>query len=211
MRCKSCWKAPLLVFGLVSGLNPGSGAFADALGTPRATVEAFHKNLADVMNRAPELGAKGRHDAVSQAIGDTFDIRVMARTVTRPHWESATQEQRARLVAASHRMMAATVAALFGHQERATFSILRERTTNGRVVLVDAQVNRPAKKPMAVTYVAAPSERRWWLIDVVFDHGISELATRRSEYQGLLASGGIEKLIDALEQQAERVLSKQSQ
>jgi phospholipid transport system substrate-binding protein len=193
----SCWKAPLLVLGFVAVFNPAGEAFADALGTPRATVEAFQESLADVMNRAPELGAKGRHDALSQAIGATFDIKVMARTVTRPHWESATQEQRARLVAASHRMMAATVAALFGHQERATFSILRERKTNGRVVLVDAQVNRPAKKPMAVTYVAAPSERRWRLVDVVFDHGISELATRKSEYRGLLASGGIEKLIVA--------------
>jgi hypothetical protein len=46
-------------------------------------------------------------------------------------------------------------------------------------------------------------------IDVVFDHGISELATRQSEYQGLLASGGIKKLIDALEHQAERMLPRQ--
>ncbi|MPY68612.1 MAG: hypothetical protein GEU92_00845 [Alphaproteobacteria bacterium] len=209
MTYKSCWRAPLLALGLVVVFNPGSGAFADGLGTPRATVEAFQESLADVMKRAHELGAKGRHDALSPVIGNTFDIEVMARTVTRPHWERATQEQRTRLVKASHRMMAATVAALFGHQEGATFSVLRERTTNGRVVLVDAHINQPEKKPIAVTYVAAPKERRWWLIDVVFDHGISELATRRSEYQGLLASGGIEKLIDALEQQADRVLPRQ--
>ena len=209
MACKRDWRAPLLVFGLLSMFYPGSGAYADSLATPRATVQAFQKSLVDVMKRAHELGAKERHDVLSPIIGNTFDIEVMARTMTRPHWESATQEQRARLVKSSRRIMVATVAAFLVHQREVTFSVLRERTTDGRLVLVDAQINQPEKTPIAITYVAAPNEGRWWLIDVIIGNGISELATRTAEYQGPLSSGGTEDLIDALEQKVDGLPGQQ--
>lgn len=208
MACKRDWRAPLLVLWLVSMFCSANGADADSLGTPRATVEAFQKSLLDVMKRAHELGVDGRYDALSPIIGNTFDIEVMARTMTRPYWESATQEQRARLVKSSRRIMVATVAAFLAHQRGVTFSVLRERTTDGRLVLVDAQINQPEKTPIAVTYVAAPKEGRWWLIDVIIGNGISELATRKAEYQGPLSSGGAENLIDALEQQVDGVLPR---
>jgi len=211
MACKRDWRAPLLVLGLVSMLYPGSGAYADSPGTPRATVQAFQKGLVDLMKRAHELGAKERHDALSPIIGNTFDIEVMARTMTRPYWESATQEQRARLVKSSRQMMVATVAAFLLHQREVTFSVLRERTTAGRLVLVDAQISQPGKTPVAITYVAAPKEGRWWLIDVIIGNGISELATRKAEYQGPLSSGGTENLIDVLEQQVYGVRPKQQE
>ncbi|MGZ9067533.1 MAG: ABC transporter substrate-binding protein, partial [Burkholderiales bacterium] len=69
-------------------------------------------------------------------------------------------------------------------------------------VFVDTQLNRTDGPPVAITYVMAERDGTWRTIDVLLDKSISELAVRRSEYNQILRSGGIEALSQTLREKA---------
>jgi phospholipid transport system substrate-binding protein len=46
----------------------------------------------------------------------------------------------------------------------------------------------------------------WKVVDVYLAGSISELATRRSEFSGILDAGGPARLVDTLKQQADKLL-----
>jgi len=51
------------------------------------------------------------------------------------------------------------------------------------------------------------SAGEWQVIDILLEAGISELATRRSEYRAILKNGGMTELAAVLEQKALNLIS----
>ena len=131
----------------------------------------------------------------------------MIATASGPYWRAASADQRKRLIEAFRKMSVSSVATLFEGYDGESFRVLRERETQGRTVLVDTEIVRTDDDPIGITYVTAEIKGRWWVLDVIVDGGISELKTRRSEYLKLLKEGGPEKLIAALEAQADHLIT----
>lgn len=178
-------------------------------GTASAVVRAFQDSLLGVMQNAKELGVKGRSDSLAPIIEKTFHLPVMISTASGPFWRAATPDQRKRLIEAFRKMSVSSVATLFDDYGGETFRVVRERDTEGPTVLVDTEIVRKNDDPIDISYVAAEIKGRWWIIDVIVGGGISEVTVRRSEYLALLKAGGPEKLIDALEAQAHRLITGQ--
>lgn len=183
---------------------PTAGSAGDA----SAVVRSFQAVLLDAMRQAKALGVKGRYEKLGPAIEAAFHLPLMAATASAPYWHDGTAAQRSRLLAAFHRMSASTVATLFDDYGGETFRIVRERETAGPTVLVDTQVVRPEDDPIDITYVAARLRDRWWIIDLVVGGGISEVRVRRNEYARFLSEGGLDRLTQALDEQADRLLSR---
>jgi phospholipid transport system substrate-binding protein len=171
------------------------------------TVSAFQQSLVAVMQNAKELGVKGRFDSLAPIIEKTFYLPVMISTASGHFWRAGTAEQRKRLLAAFRRMSVSSVATLFDGYDGETFRVVRERKTNGPTVLVDTEIGRKNDDPVEISYVSVNLRGRWWIIDVIVGGGISEVTVRRSEYLAILKDGGHEKLIAALEAQADRLLA----
>lgn len=170
-------------------------------------VQAFQAVLLDTMKNARTLGVKGRYEKVGPAIRQAFHLPLMAATASAPFWRAGTEQQRERLLAAFHRMSASTVATLFDDYGGETFRIVRERNPDGPTVLVDTQILRPSDDPVDITYVAAKLGGRWWLIDIIVGGGISEVRVRRNEYAAFLREGGLNRLAQALDGRADRLLA----
>lgn len=181
---------------------------ACSAGQASAVVQSFQAVLLDAMQQAKALGVKGRYDKLGPAIEAAFHLPLMAATASAPYWHDGTAAQRSRLLAAFHRMSASTVATLFDDYGGETFRVVRERKTAGPTVMVDTQVVRPEDDPIDITYVAARLRDRWWIIDLVVGGGISEVRVRRSEYARFLREGGLDRLTQALEEQADHLLSQ---
>jgi phospholipid transport system substrate-binding protein len=201
-RSKRAFTA-LLVLAVVSMTAGASAQEPDA----RAVVAEFQNGLLGVMKDAKALGVNGRFDRLLPVIDKAFGLPVMVATVTAPYWRSASAAQQAKLLAAFRRMSVASTATLFDDYGGETFRIVGERKGRGPTELVDTQIVLTRDDPVDVTYVAAKIRDRWRIIDIVVDKGISELATRRSDYQNLLREGGIDRLTAALEQKADNLLA----
>jgi len=61
-------------------------------------------------------------------------------------------------------------------------------------------------EPVALNYLLRGSGDSWKVVDVYLSGTISELATRRSEFEGILKSGGPSALIQRLRQQSDKLM-----
>ena len=194
--------------------------------TPRQIVEEFQASLLAVMKEAKSLGFKGRYERLAPAIERAFDMPLMVRIAIGSYWNLTTAEQRARLAAAFKRMSVSTLAtfvrlaAAFKRMSVSTlatfvtgysgehFETIDEGPSRQSVYSVKTRIVDPDGSYVTITYIAKRNADAWFLIDVVVDDGISELAVRQSEYRLILKKKGIEGLIRSLNAKADQLMSR---
>ena len=171
-------------------------------------VQNFQSGLLSVMKDAKKLGVKGRYDRLEPIITNTFHLPLMAGLSAGTHWQTASRDQRNRLVEAFTGMSIATLATLFDGYSGEEFIVQGEREGPQGITFVDTALKIPGRdSDVAISYVARKSEGQWRLIDVIVDGGISELKVRISEYRQTLNQGGIEGLINLLRNKVSDLLS----
>lgn len=171
-------------------------------------VAAFQASLIGVMKEAKELGVSGRYQRLEPVIKSAFNLPLMAGLAAGPHWQTASADQRQRLVMAFGRMSVATLSTLFSGYSGEVFTVQNERPGPQNIIFVDTKLFVPGRgSDVEISYVARMADGKWGLIDVIIDGGISELKVRISEYSQTLQKGGIEALIMLLNTKADELLA----
>lgn len=193
----------------------GAGLVAASIGTSAeespttgiaAPIRAFYDALLDVMKRAKTLGIKGRYDALAPVVEATFDLPAMTRIAVGPRWTSLPKDVQSALVDAFGRMTIATYASRFDGFSGERFEVDPTVESRGAGSIVHTRIVQPKGDPVALDYLMRKSADRWKAVDVYLTGTISELATRRSEFNSILDSGGPQALIQLLRRQTERML-----
>lgn len=194
-------RRPLLfAMPLALALTPATPAFAQT--TPTATVEAFHARLLEVMRNARTLGARGREQRLRPAMEAAFNLPAMARIAIGPAWSGLPAAEQQALVRAFGDWSIANYAKQFDGHGGESFSTLGESTLASGDRLVRTQLNRPDDTPVALSYLLRGGDGSqggtWRIVDIYLAGTISELASRRAEFTGLLREGGPERLLAEL-------------
>lgn len=193
----------------------GAGVVAASIGTSAeespttgiaAPIRAFYDALLDVMKRAKTLGIKGRYDALAPVVEATFDLPAMTRIAVGPRWTSLPKDVQSALVDAFGRMTIATYASRFDGYSGERFEVDPTVESRGTGSIVHTRIVQPKGDPVTLNYLMRKSADRWKAVDVYLTGTISELATRRSEFNSILDSGGPQALIQSLRRQTERML-----
>ena len=171
-------------------------------------VTEFQAGLLSTMKVAETIDVQARYTMLEPTIINTFHLSLMAGLSAGQHWQTATENQRERLVDGFSRMSVATLATLFDGYSGQSFSVTGERSGPQGITFVDTTLKSPGEdSDIIITYVARQFGTKWRLIDVIVDGGISELKVRISEYRLTLNTGGIEALITLLNNKADYLLS----
>lgn len=176
--------------------------------SPTELIGEFHSALLEVMKEAKTTGIQQRFKKLEPTIEHSFYLALMIRVASGNHWKNIPEQKRAQLIAAFGRMSVGTYASRFDGYSGESFKTLGERAGPGGTVLVKSQILRPGKSPVDLTYVTKKFGDEWRIVDVLLDNGISELAVRRSEYHRILASGGVDRLIQALNEKTDDLISR---
>jgi phospholipid transport system substrate-binding protein len=171
-----------------------------------ASIRKFYDALLDVMKRAKTLGVRGRYDALAPVIGATFDLPAMTRIAVGPRWTSIPKEQQSALVDAFSRMTIATYATRFDGYSGERFEVDPAVDTRGTGSIVHTQIIQSKGEPVTLNYLMRKSGGAWKAVDVSLPGTISEIATRRSEFNSILDAGGPPALIGSLRQQTDRMM-----
>ena len=175
---------------------------------PSKIVTAFHKVLLSSMKSAKTLGLKGRYKKIAPRIAQSFHFPLMTQVSAGSYWRKASKEQGEKLIAAFTHISISTYASQFDGFTGQSFVIKSERVGPQKTILVRTQIIVPASKPIDISYVTKKIKGQWRIIDVLLNNGISELAVRRSEFRQILSTGGIDKLIMALNAKADQLLNE---
>jgi phospholipid transport system substrate-binding protein len=171
----------------------------------RAPVSRFYDALLDVMKRAKALGFRGRYDVLAPVISTSFDLPAMTRIAVGPKWTSIPAAEQKELVDAFGRMTISTYASRFDGYSGEKFEIDPSVESRAGGSVVHTRIVQSNGEPVTLNYLVRKSGGAWKIVDVYLTGTISELATRRSEFAGILDSGGPPALIASLRNQTERL------
>ena len=193
-----------MAFGLALGL--ASPAFAQSA-DPVAPVRALSDGLLTIMKSGKTLGFRGRMDRIAPVVDRTFDLPLLTRLTIGPAWTKTAPADQAALLASFRKMTIARYAGNFSDHDGQTFVIEPKAEARGPDRLVRTKLTPTKGTPVAFDYRLRQGSGGWRIIDVFFQSSISQLATQRSDFARIIASGGAKALIahlDALAAKAER-------
>ncbi len=176
--------------------------------TPSEVIRQFDDTLLDVMRNAKALQFKGRYDKLAPKIESTFNLPFMIQIASGTKWKAASDDERTQLTQAFRRVSIGTYAQRFDDFSGESFKILGEQDGPTSTKLVSTEIDRPGKDAVPITYVLRRFGDDWRVIDVILVGGISELATRRSEYTAILNDKGPAGLITALDTKADQIIPR---
>lgn len=188
---------PVFFLASLLAVCPASPRAAE---TPTATVERLNAVLLETMKSAADLGYQGRYDRLAPVLKEIFDFPTMARIVLGTHWSSIGKRQQSDFIEAFADYSVAVFASRFDGYDGERFEILGEQPARRGAVLVQNQIVKSDGEAIAINYLTRPAEAgdNWQVVDTILGGAYSELATRRSEYDGIVKKTGIGSLIDAL-------------
>jgi phospholipid transport system substrate-binding protein len=189
----------LLLAACLAVLSPGSQG-AQAAETPRATVERLNAALLDAMRNAETLGYQGRYEKLAPLLRESFDFPAMARVIVGSHWNAISTDQQKAFTEAFSDYSIGVFADRFDGYDGERFEVLGEQPARRGAVLVENRILRSDGDPVAINYLTRPENdgANWRIVDTILGGTASELATRRSEYDGIIEKLGIGALIQAL-------------
>ena len=177
---------------------------AQAVDPAQVPVQALCDKLVAVMKGGKQMGQQGRVTALGPTIDKVFDIPLMTRLTVGPGWTSLSNADQAALVAAFRRMTIAQYAANFDSYGGEKFVVEPKVEARGSDRLVRTRLVPASGQPEALAYRLRQSGGEWKIIDVFYRNAISQLATRRSDFARVLATGGAKALVRHLDDLASR-------
>ena len=183
----------LLLYALLLLQLPVSAGVGELDG-PAATVGNFHNQLISVMQRAGELGYRGRYRELEPYINGCFDIPFIAGVVLGRYRDQLSEAQKTKFAGLFGRSSTATYASRFdGHSGEEFREISREPLKRGRV-LIRTELRRPDDDPVALDYLLHEKQGNWYIISVSAD-GVNDLSLKRAEYAAVIKEKGFNGLV----------------
>ncbi|GAO40247.1 hypothetical protein SCH01S_45_00900 [Sphingomonas changbaiensis NBRC 104936] len=159
----------------------------------QATVKALDDGLLGIMKAGKSAGVAGRAARIAPVIDRSFDLPLMTRLTVGSAWTKFSAAEQSALVAAFRRLTIAQYAKNFDGYSGETFTIAPQVDARGGDRLVRTTLNSSGSAPVPIAYRLRQTNG-WRIIDVFYKNSISQLATRRSDFAGVLASGGAKAL-----------------
>ncbi|MBS0255354.1 MAG: ABC transporter substrate-binding protein [Proteobacteria bacterium] len=175
-------------------LTPGQ-ARAQAADPALEVVRALDAGLIATMKAGAGAGQAGRARIIAPVVDRTFDLALMARLSVGPAWTGFSAKDQAALVSAFRAMTVAQYAHNFDGFSGESFAVVPQVETRGLDKLVRTTLNIPGKSGEQLNYRLRQDGGQWKIIDVYYRNAISQLATRRADFAGVVAHGGAPALI----------------
>jgi phospholipid transport system substrate-binding protein len=189
--------AATAVAALAAGLAPARAADS---GDPAAPIQQLNASLLAVMKAGQTTPFAQRFAMLSPAVEHAFDLNALLRGAVGLGWDNLPADQQAPLAAAFQRYTVSNYTANFANYDGQSFRVLPEtRALPNGAVVVRTQIVRPGNSPVELDYVMRLTAAGWKAVDVLSDGTISQVAAQRSDFRGLLASGGVAALRAGLE------------
>jgi len=165
--------------------------------TAKDIVFGFQSILIGSMKQGETLRFNERCEYLKEPILSSHDVLKSLRTIVgSKEWRGFTVEQKNQLTEVFTNFIISTYAFNFNAFSDESFTYVSERTTKKGNVIVRSILNIPDGKRSKVTfdYGLRKTSAGWRIYNIAAD-GVSDLATRRSEYRRVLAGDGFNALI----------------
>ena len=189
--------AAVMTMAILAGSSAARAAGPGALTGP---IEQLNAALLAAMKVGQSAPFAQRYAMLAPAVEQAFDLNAVLRAAIGLSWDSLPSDQKAALARTFQRYTVSNYAANFDSYNGQIFRVLPEiRTLSNGEVVVRTQLVRRNDSPVEIDYVMRQTALGWKAVDVLSDGSISQVAVQRSDFRGLMASGGAPALRVRLE------------
>ena len=173
---------------------------------PTARVQAFYDVLLETMKQGPQLGLQGRFEKLLPAVHAAYDMPAMMKIACGSNWTKIPPDKQQALIDAFERMSTAIYADRFTKFSGQKFVVNPKAVPHNADMVVRTQLVPADGDPVQLNYLMRGPADDMKIVDVFLEGAISELATRRSEFSGVLRSDGPDVLLAKLKARADDIL-----
>lgn len=200
------WLGALLAFGAMVSTTASVAAdpqktAATAPSTDSsatATVDRLHDALIASMKAGEEAGFDERVAILGPVVRDCLDFSIISRLVLGRQWAKLSDEDRSRFIDTFSRYVIADYAHEFKSFNGQRFENINEQERKPTVHIVRSILHNQSGKTHRFEYQIRQSQGQWWIVSIAVD-GVSDLATKRSQYARVIQKDGLSTLIETLE------------
>ena len=171
-----------------------------------ARVQAFYQVLLDTMKQGPQLGVQGRFDKLLPAVHAAYDMPAMMKIICGSSWDKLPPDKQQSLIDAFERFSTAIYADRFKKFSGQKFVVDPAPVPHNADVVVKTELIPSDGDSHELNYLMRGPAGNMKIIDVFLDGSISELATRRSDFSGILRNDGPDALLSKLKEKADAIL-----
>ena len=193
---------PLAMFGAAVPFRAYADPAANAADTAAATapVQRLNTALLAAMKAGRNTPFSQRFAALAPVVEQTFDLDTVVASSVGPGWPAIQADQKAQLRTAFAHYSVASYAANFDSYANQHFQIAPTvRSVGNGLVAVQTKLVAADGSATQLDYVMRHGPAGWKAVDVLAEGTISRVAAQRSEFSGLLRSGGAPALTSALQ------------
>jgi phospholipid transport system substrate-binding protein len=190
----------LVAAALASPLTSAAYAQSTVSADPKSPVAVLNGALLAAMKAGSRASVAQRFAIIAPAVDKAFDLQTVLKNSVGLRWASLPDEEKTRLMATFRRYTIFTYVANFDSWSGQGFRIDAEpRVLSATQVVVRNSLVPASGAPVEFGYVMQQTPAGWKAVDVLADGSISRVAVQRSDFRGLLASGGVAALVSSLE------------
>lgn len=190
---------------LLAGLAllPMAGARAQAaLPAPAQPIARLNAALLAGMQAGTATPFARRAAALRPVVEQVFDLATILRNSVGPRWADFPQPTQDALLAAFTDFTVASWTSNFDSFAGERFEVSPTLRAVGADQVVESRIIPPTGDPTRLDYQMRETPQGWRAVDVLVDGAISRVATQRSDFRGLLADGGADRLLAMLREKA---------
>src|SRR5690349_7305424 len=194
-----------MALGAVSVMTAVGTARADEA-EPAAIVQSLYDALLQTMKDGEKLGFDGRYQKLEPVIHKVFDVATMCKIAMGGYWTSLSTDKKNAVLVAFDKYTVSTYASRFKADKGVKFQVGEAKQVPNDRGLVQSKIVKSDGEPVEINYLfRKQADGSWQVIDVYLAGAISQLTQMRSEFSEPLQKGGVDALIQLLDQKVEQL------
>ena len=181
------------------------GIAAASATEPTGVIQSLYDTLLDAMKNGQTLGFDGRYKKLEPAIHQAFDVATMCKIAIGPAWTSMPTDKKDALLVAFDKYLVSTYAARFKKFSGQQFQVGAAKPAPGDRMLVESKLVKSDGDPIELNYLMRKNDAGWQVIDIYLAGAISQMTQMRSEFSEPLHKGGVDALIQQLDQKSKEL------
>ena len=188
------------------------GAVAAGAGTvradapePAAVIQSLYDALLDAMKQGKAVGFDGRYKKLEPVIHQAFDVATMCKIAVGPFWTGLATDKKNAVLVAFDKFLVSTYASRFKDFSNQQFQVGATKPAPGDRKLVETKLIKSDGEPVELNYLLRKNAEGWQVIDVYLAGAISQMTQMRSEFSEPLQKGGVEALIQQLDEKVKQM------
>jgi phospholipid transport system substrate-binding protein len=175
---------------------------------PAGVIQAMYDTLLDTMKNGQTLGFDGRYKKLEPALNQALDIATMCKIAIGPSWTATPTDKKNALLVSFDRYLVSTYAARFKKFSGQSFQVGTTKPAPNDRMLVETKLIKSDGEPIELNYLMRKNDAGWQVIDIFLAGAISQMTQMRSEFTEPLRKGGVDALIQQLDQKSKELAAE---